>query len=229
MARHIITTVEQLFKTPEGHLPRLAVLIRNKHFQRRIKRIHVDEAHFIHLAGIGRNSIKAFRPAWGQLDKLKALLPHLIPWQAISATFPLHILKTVETKILRPNYVSISVSSNRPNTIYATPCVVNSIEEPRNYDCFLMKPFDFKAQPRVLIFFDSKRLTSEITEYLDSQLPPEYHSTGVIRHYHSGMSDLYLQTVHDNFTREDGRCKVLCATPGESVVCAYCFSSCQLS
>lgn len=78
--------MEQLFKTPEGHLPRLAVLIRNKHFQRRIERVHVDEAHFIHLAGLAQNGIKAFRPAWGKLDELKALLSHSIPWQAISAT-----------------------------------------------------------------------------------------------------------------------------------------------
>lgn len=102
--------------------------------------------------------------------------------------------------------------------IYATHRIVKNIEEPRNYDCFLTKPFDFKAQPRVLIFFDSKQLTSEITEYLDSQLPPECRGTGIVRHYHSGMSDLYLQMAHDDFTKEDGCCKVLCATAGESVV-----------
>lgn len=101
-SRHIIATVEQLFKTPEGHLPRLAILVRNQHFQKRLKHVHVDEAHFIYLAALPRHGNAAFRPAWGRLDELKALLPHGIPWQAMSATFPPHILKTIETKILRP-------------------------------------------------------------------------------------------------------------------------------
>jgi len=68
--------------------------------------VNVDEAQFIHTAGLAHYGNKEFQPAWAQLDKLKALLPW-IPWQAISATFPLDILKTVEVKILWPNYVSI--------------------------------------------------------------------------------------------------------------------------
>lgn len=211
--------MEQLFKTPEGHWPRLAVLVRHQQFQKRIKRIHVDEAHSIHTDGTNRNDIKAFRPAWGQLDELKALLPKSIPWQAMSATFPPHILKTVENKILRPNYISIRISSNRPNTVYANHCVVSGIEEPRNYLCFLTEPFNFASQPRVLIFFDDKSLAEDISDYLDDCLPLELRGKGIIRHYHSGMSDEYLQMVHNSFTEKDGVCKILCATSGESVVC----------
>lgn len=217
-ARHIIATVEQLFKSPEGHFPRLAALVRNKLFQRRIKRIHVDEAHFIHTAGLGHHGGKAFRPAWAQLDELKALLPQSIPWQAFSATFPAHILKTVESKILRPNYVSIHISSNRPNTMYATHRVVSRIEDCKNYECFLLRPFDLRSQPRVLIFFDDKDLASAVSDHLDSKLPEEYRGKGITRHYHSGMSEQYLSAAHRAFTEEDGICKILCATSGESVV-----------
>jgi hypothetical protein len=73
-ARHIIATVEQLFKTPEGHLPRLAILVRNRHFQKLLKRVHVNEAQFIYLAGTPRHGNAAFRPAWGRLDELWALM-----------------------------------------------------------------------------------------------------------------------------------------------------------
>ena len=59
-SRYIIATVEQLFKTPEGRLPRLAILVRNQHFQKRLKHIHVDEAHFIYLAGLPRHGNTAF-------------------------------------------------------------------------------------------------------------------------------------------------------------------------
>ena len=214
--RHIIATVEQLFKTPEGHLPRLAILFRNKHFQKRIKRIHVDEAHFIHTAGLALYGSKAFQPSWAQLDELKAILPR-IPWQAISATFPSHILKTVETKILRMNYVCIRISSNRPNTMYATHCVVSSIEEPPNYECFLLQPFNFASQPRVLIFFDNIELASTIAAHLDGKLLEEFHGKGIVLHYHSVMSEQYLRAAHSAFMEEAGSCKILCATPGESL------------
>ncbi|KAF8225112.1 P-loop containing nucleoside triphosphate hydrolase protein [Tricholoma matsutake] len=209
-ARHIIVTVEQLFKTPEGHLPCLAILLRNKHFQRRIGRIHVDEAHFIHTAGLGHYGGKPFRPAWAQLDELKAILPRSIPWQALSATLR-------ESKILSPNYISIRISSNRPNTMYATHRVISNLEEPRNYECFLRQPFDLRSQPRVLIFFDDTDLAAVISDYLDAQLPADLRGKGIVRHYHSGMSETYLQRAHAAFTDPDGICKILCATSGESI------------
>jgi superfamily II DNA helicase RecQ len=110
--QHIITTIKQLFKTAEGHLLHLAVLLHNPNFQKRIKSINIDEAHFIHTAGLACYGDCAFRPAWGKLDELKALLPCSVPWQAMSATFPPHILKTVEAKILCPMYITIRISLN---------------------------------------------------------------------------------------------------------------------
>ena len=178
----------------------------------------MDESHFIHSAGLSHYGGKPFRPAWGQLDELKALLPRSIPWQAMSATYPAHMLKTVESKILRPNYVSIRISSNRPNTMYATHRVVSKIEELRNYDCFLLNPFDLVSQPCVLIFFDDMDLAASVSNYLDSKLPQEDRGKGIVRHYHSGMSEQYLRVVHESFTQEDGLCKILCAMSGESVV-----------
>lgn len=219
-ARLIIVTVEQLVKSPEGHLSRIAVLIRTPQFQRRLRRIHVDEAHSIHTDGLPKYGIPAFRPAWGMLGELRALLPKSIPWQAMSATFPPHMLKTVEDRILRPNYISIRISSNRPNTIYATHSVVSNLEKLENYDCFLKKPFVLEAQPRVLLFFDDRKLASLVSRHLDDQLPINLCTKGIIRHYHSGMSDDYLTLAHNAFTEGDGNCKILCATSGESVVSA---------
>ena len=147
-ARHLIVTVEQLFKSSAGHLRRLGTLIReHQDFQRRIVRINVDEAHFIRTTGMPLYGNPAFRPAWGKLDELKAILPDRVCWNAFSATFPPHILKTVTKKILRPDHISIQVSSNRANTVYATHQVYGSIEDVRNYECFISEPFDFSKQP----------------------------------------------------------------------------------
>lgn len=213
-------TVEQLFKTREGHFPRFALLIRNRDFHNRIQGIYVDEAHFIHVAGLPRYGNAAFRPSWGRLDELKALLPSSIPWQALSATFPPHILKTVESKILRPGYALFKSSSNRPNTIYATHQVVTGLEELANYNCFLAAPFCVDTQPRVLLFFDDKSLACEVAKYLDNRLPRDLRRKGIVQHYHSGMSDDYLEHVHSAFTEKVGlgSCRIMCATAGQSVV-----------
>ena len=208
-ARHLIVTVEQLFKSSAGHFPRLGFLIRKcKEFQHRIKRINVDEAHCIHTAGLPLYGLNAFRPAWGMLDELKALLPSNVIWKGFSATFPPHILKTVTQKILKPDYVTIHVTSNRPNTMYATHQVHGSIEDPRNYKCFIEDPFIFDQQPHILIFIDDKDLTKKIAQYLDGQLPPEHRGRGVVQHYHSGMSEEFLKRVHSSFvsiTKNDDR------------------------
>jgi superfamily II DNA helicase RecQ len=44
-----------------GHLPRLARLVsQDQQFRKRIVRVHVDEAHFIHTAGCGVYGLAAF-------------------------------------------------------------------------------------------------------------------------------------------------------------------------
>ena len=217
-AQHVIVTVEQLFKRPEGHFPRLAMLMRQNQFSRRIARINVDEVHCIHTAGLPKYGLPPFRPAWGKLKTLKLLLSSKVPWIGFSATIPPHIHKTIESHILRPNYVSIRYTSNRENTMYATHPVIGSIEDARNYECFLASPFSLEKQPHVLIFVDDKNLTNQITSHLESCLPAQYQNRGLVRHYHSAMSEEYLKQVHDSFIQKDGSCRILVATSGESVV-----------
>ncbi len=135
-ARHLLVTVEQLFKSREGHLPRLYVLLQNQHYRKLVTRVNVDEVHSIHTAGLPHYGLPAFRPAWGRLDELKAWLPPTVRWAGFSATIPPHILKTVEAKILRPSYTYIRLSSNRPNTTYATHQVTKNIDELSNYGLF---------------------------------------------------------------------------------------------
>ena len=229
-ARHLIVTVEQLFKSREGHFPRLYVLIRNQGFQKLISRLNVDEVHHIHTAGLPHNGLGAFRPAWGRLDELRAILPHRVKVGAYSATVTApHILRTVELKLLRPTYVFIHLTSNRPNTMYATHEVKKNIDELSNYDCFLMKPYILEAQPRVLIFVDNKDLACRISNYLDSCLPKELRKKNIVMHYHSQMSEEYLMFAHKCFTQINGPCRIMVATSGQSVVRCQSFFSCLLS
>ncbi|KAH9017400.1 P-loop containing nucleoside triphosphate hydrolase protein [Lactarius hengduanensis] len=134
-----------------------------------------------------------------------------------AATFPPHIRATVEKKLLQSGYTFIHTTSNRANTIYATHEVLNSIEHLQNYKCFLSSPFSLESQPRVLIFVDKKELACRIADHLDSCLPSGCQDKGIVRHYHSMMSQKYLEVVHKAFTTPSGNCRVLVATSGQSV------------
>lgn len=211
-------TVEQLFKSREGHLPHLAVFLRNQRFQRYVVRIVVNEAHNIHTASLPCYGLEVFHPAWGRLDELRAILPWHVRWAFLSATFPLHIRATIEDKLLKPGFNAIHITSNRPNTTYATHEVVNNTEDTRNYECFISSPFSLASQPRVLIFVDKKELACTILAHLDSCLPLECHDLGIVRLYHSMMLQQYLQLTHEAFTTPTGNCRILVATLGQSVV-----------
>ena len=210
--------MEQLFKTREGHLPRLALLLRNHSFQKHVTRVVVDEAHNIYTAGLPHYGLDAFHPAWGHLGEFRAILPSSVRWAFLSATLPPHIQSSIEKQVLKPGYVPIHVSSNRPNTMYATHEVVNNIDDLCNYECFLAVPFSLAGQPRVLIFVDSKELACRISSHLDSCLPSQYQDRGVVKHYHSKMLSKYLEYTHEAFTTQTGICRVLVATSSQSVV-----------
>lgn len=141
--RHLIVTPEQLFEDPaSGHIPAFGqCLLTQNVFQKHVSAIFVDECHFIHMAGLAHNGVAAFRPSWGRLDEIKARLPSMIHWHALTATLPNHMLKTVETKILSPSYELTKATSNRRNIIYALHEVTGSLQEMRNYSCFLSKPY----------------------------------------------------------------------------------------
>ena len=142
--------------------------MRRRDFQKRISRVNVDEAHFIYTAGTALYGLAAFRHAWGRLDELRVLLPALIIWAVYSATFPPHILKAVENKVMCPNYVYIHTSSNRPNITYATHEVIDTIEDPRNYECFLMNPKDFNIdeQPHFLYLLMTRNSQKKLPHIL---------------------------------------------------------------
>ncbi|KAF8273934.1 hypothetical protein EI94DRAFT_1563106 [Lactarius quietus] len=86
----------------------------------------------------------------------------------------------------------------------------------QNYESFLSCPFSLESQPCVLIFVD-KELVCHISAHLDSCHPLELCDTGVMRHYHSMMSQKYLQLTHEAFTTPTGNCHILVAISGQSV------------
>jgi superfamily II DNA helicase RecQ len=207
-----------------GHLPRLARSIRqDRSFTRKIHRVHVDEAHNIYTAGLARHGEEAFRPAYGKLGQFRILLPKGTPFQALSATLPPHILAVVKKELMvTPSYLELRLSTNRPNITYATTPLVGSLRNFRNLD-FLIPPIFHPpmAIPKTLVFHDCKQDTADAATYLDERLPQNIRNHSIVKHYHSDMSAEYLQKTFEDFSSDDGRCRILHATAGASTVSLY--------
>ncbi|KAJ7122650.1 hypothetical protein C8R43DRAFT_853074, partial [Mycena crocata] len=62
--QHLIVQPEQL-KTHKGRIPKLAALLSTPSFAKIIARVHIDEIHNHHLAGLAHYGLPAFRPSWG--------------------------------------------------------------------------------------------------------------------------------------------------------------------
>ncbi|RXW12462.1 hypothetical protein EST38_g13391 [Candolleomyces aberdarensis] len=216
--RHLIITVEQAFRSREGHLPPLYLLLCNPYFQRCVTRVNIDEVHCIYTAGTTLYGVPAFRPAWGRLPEIQAILPYSTIWAYYTATLPPHIHSMLtRTLLTTDNFVNIFVTSNRPNIIYATHRLVKNMDEARNYRCFVQSPFQLSTQPHVLIFVDNLNLCNRICNYLCQTITKSHQNQDVIMHYHSQMSDDYLKKAHDEFTSSTGKCRVLVAASGQSV------------
>ncbi|KAF9064407.1 hypothetical protein BDP27DRAFT_1230562, partial [Rhodocollybia butyracea] len=219
-AQHLIVTAEQLFKSPEGHFTRLALLLRDHTFRRRLLHINIDEVHFVHYLGRDCFGLSAFRPSWGRFSELKITLPRTLIWNAFTATCPDHVKHTLESSFLGSEYSLVQRCTNRPSIIYARHCVVGNFDVLQNYLCFIRSPFptngSLQDQPRVLLFFDSNALALCVSRYLDKHIPEQFRATGFVWHYYSTMSPQYLQIAHDEFTRPDRSCRILCATSAES-------------
>ncbi|KAJ7448715.1 P-loop containing nucleoside triphosphate hydrolase protein [Mycena latifolia] len=212
---HLIVQPEQ-FRLNHGHLPRMANLLNNRAFVAKIARVSVDEAHNIYTAGTVINGRAPFRPAWGGLGEVRARLSKNTSWQALSATMPSYIHKAIHQSLgLPPDTLTIRVSINRPNVIYATHKLVDGRNNPHNLDCIIPRPFHPPMRlPKLVIFHGEKVETSNLAQYLNSRLPPAFQKLGLCRHYHSDMSPEYLEQTYSSFANPDGMVLILHATSG---------------
>jgi superfamily II DNA helicase RecQ len=177
--QHLIVQPEQL-KSHKGHLPRHARLLNDAKFAKTITRVHVDEAHFTCASGLSLYGLPAFCPSWGTLNELRIRLPKGTPIQALSATLPLHIKSAVIDNLNfdHKSLVSIAISCNRPNIMYATHRIVGSLSDFRNLD-FLLSP-SFTCPLKAVVFHDNTQQCSDAANYQDALLAPESCNKGLI-------------------------------------------------
>lgn len=222
----LLVQPEQLFMIA-GHLPRLGRLMQERAFVKLIKRVHVDEAHFIYNAGMEHYGLPAFRSAWGRLGEFRIKLGKDVAVQALSGTQPPHIKQAIISHLRfdETRLCSIKLSSNRANTAYATHPIIGELSDFRNLN-FLVPdncPVDIQL-PKTIIFHDDSDEAANAALYVDRRLPTSLQDKGIVRHYHGGMSKDYLTSVYDDFKKADGICRILHATEGASTARSYCFA-----
>ncbi|KAJ7724305.1 P-loop containing nucleoside triphosphate hydrolase protein [Mycena maculata] len=202
---HLIVQPEQ-FRLTNGHLPRMAKLLRVRSFTSKVSRVAIDEAHNIYTAGTIINGRPPFRPAWGALGELRVWLPKNTCYQALSATIPDYILRIIRQNLaFSSDAVTIRVSINRPNIIYATQRLVDGRNNMKNVDCIIPQPFHPPMRlPRLVVFHGEKAETCNYSQYLNARLPPALQNLGICAHYHSDMSPEYLEQTYNSFANPDG-------------------------
>lgn len=223
----LIVQPEQLCVTHGHSKPRLARLIdEDRKFAKLIRRLHVDEAHFIHTAGLGHYGLPAFRPAWGRVGEFRIKIGRDVPTQALSGTQPKHIKETIIKSLLfdEDNLLSIKLTSNRPNIVYATHPIVGVLSDMRNLDFLVPVPYPAGwIMPKTVVFHDNIHLATDGAAYHEQRLPEELQRKGLIAHYHGCMSKEYLTLVYEDFRKADGKCRLLHATEGAFTVQALFF------
>lgn len=193
----------------------------NRTFTQMIRILHVDEAHFIYSAGMEHYGLPAFRSPWSRLGEVRIKLRKDLTVQALSGTQPPHIKKVIQKSLLfnDSKLCSIKLSSNRPNTAYATHPITGDLSDFRNLDFLVPDPYpDGYVLPKTLVFHDSIDGATGAARYTRRRLPEHLRNKGTIKHYHGRMSKEYLTDTFDDFSKPDGNCRILHAMEGASTV-----------
>ena len=139
-------------------------------------------------------------------------------------TQPPHIKAAIIKNLLFEDsqLCSIKLTSNRPNTVYATHPIVGDLSDFRNLDFLIPQPYPTGWNiPKTVVFHDSVEQASDAALYHTRRLPNNLQKKGLVMHYHGGMSKDYLTQVYEDFSEPNGRCRVLHATEGASTVCIH--------
>ncbi|KAF8993208.1 P-loop containing nucleoside triphosphate hydrolase protein, partial [Hymenopellis radicata] len=215
----VLIVAPEQFMPFEGKTTRLSRLLNDTKphaLVHHIKCVFVDEAHNIHMAGLDLYGIPAFRPAYRKIGHFRLKLHSSVPFQALSGTQPPHVKKTIVDSLnMKEDFVSITLSSNRSNVIYATHPIIGNRKDLRNLD-FLIADNGSAPSRKVLVFHDNTEETVCTAAHINRRLHPNLQWTGICRHYHSSMSAAYREAVYADFSNPNGICKLLFATDGAS-------------
>jgi hypothetical protein len=170
-----------------------------------IQQVHVDEAHFIYMAGLKHYGLGAFQSAWGRIGEFCIKLGRHIPIQALSGTQLPHIKAVIIKTLLfeESDLCSIELMSNRLNIVYATHPIAGDLSDFCNLSFLIPRPYPSGwSIPKMVVFHDSVEQAAEAALYHTCWFPEELQKKGLIMHYHGGMSADYLMQVYEDLVNQ---------------------------
>lgn len=215
--KHIVTSPEQL-TVVRGIVTRFGRMMHETTFTVRIKRVNVDECHFIKTAGMATGTDPPFRFAFGKLGELRVFLGCGIVFTAFSATMPEDVAQEVMVclRMKESNTDIIRLSSNRENLSYGVIRMLGSIKNFANVKFLVPSELSETATlvdlRKGVLFIENKVLAARIAEYLNALLPIQLRRFEPIRHLHSSMSPGYITQTYGEFAKPDGNVRLLVAT-----------------
>ena len=114
----------------------------------------------------------------------------------------------VEKLLFSSDFTTISLTSNRPNITYATWPITGSLNNFRNPQFLIPdagnEPFDLQMIPKTLIFYDDREEAENAAKFLSSIRPESMRKNRIAKHYHSMMSEEYLEDIFQDFSFPQG-------------------------
>ena len=180
--------------------------------------MYIDEGHELFFSGLDRHNVPAFRPSYGNLDKILPKLPDKTTVHVLSATLPPHVIRVIEAKLFCDRErTHVQLPLNRSNIIYATRTIKN-LGEYENLS-FLVPHHSPNFLPSgVIIFFESSVRADDAAAYLNGAfraLSPTRETLPIAASYHAKLSQTCLTRVFQQFCGAHAsgeKIGILCAT-----------------
>jgi superfamily II DNA helicase RecQ len=188
-------------------------LIASSNFSSNILHCVVDEAHCIATWG------PKFREAWGELSRIRSLLPSTCPVLATTATATPQVVSTICTvlEIEQKQTFYLNLGNNRPNII---PIFVEVAGKTAALDFVLRlvknRPAD-QDIPKTVIFFNERDTAQRVCDKLREYVPVE--KQGRIAYIHALRHENGKKKVMFAFHNDEIR--ILCSTDCSGLVSTF--------
>lgn len=216
--QHIIISPEQASRSGST-LPLFSRLLEDTRFVRLIKRVNIDEVHWIATAGRADSKGKIFRPEYAKLQEVLIRLRTGTPCAMFTATLPPDARAIIEDSLKiplsDPSKTSVHMLSvNRPNFTYAVVPLNGSTSNLSNLNCLIPAPYHppMGHLAKKIIFVDSMELAVRMEMHLTELLPASMRASRPIRRLYSLMSKFYKDDVISEFAKREGGVQIVIAT-----------------
>lgn len=189
-------------------------LVASPEFQTLWGLVAVDEVHCIIHWGTGKDGQKAFRPAWGRIHEIKALVPSNVPWLLTTATLATYEIPLICASLLLPDDIKImNLGNNRPEIFYKCCQIEESMKTFADLTDLVIPKGDEPLRS-TMVFFDDRVTLHQVHEQFWKILPAPFREQ--VATFHALRSEASKKEIMQKF--REGEIRVLLCTEAAGMV-----------